>query len=121
VLAALVVLLGALALLKRGLRELALPRDPARRARQRVRAFAADQGFELGRALTPREFASALEGRFGVDAAPFGAALERAAYGLPGARDETALAAETAGLLRALRSSLGPVRRLRGALSLRTS
>jgi uncharacterized protein (DUF58 family)/transglutaminase-like putative cysteine protease len=121
VLAALVVLLGALALLKRVLRELALPRDPARRARQRVRAFAADQGFELGRALTPREFASALEGRFGVDAAPFGAALERAAYGLPGAGDETALAAETADLLRALRRSLGPVRRLRGALSLRTS
>ena len=67
-LAAVVALLAALALLKRVLLELALPRDPARRARQRVRAFAADQGFQLGRALTPREFASALEGRFGVEA-----------------------------------------------------
>jgi len=119
-LAAVVALLAALALLKRVFLELALPRDPARRARQRVRAFAADQGFQLGRALTPREFASALEGRFGVEASTFGRALERSAYGAPGARDDAALAAETTGLVRALRSALGPRRRLRGALSLRS-
>jgi transglutaminase-like putative cysteine protease len=117
-LAAVAVLLAALALLKRAFLELALPRDTARRARQRVRAFAADQGLELGRALTPRELAAAVERRFGVDAAPFGRALERSAYGLPGAADDGALAAETAGLLRALRGALGPGRRLCGALGL---
>jgi transglutaminase-like putative cysteine protease len=118
VLAAVAALLAALALLKRVLLELALPRDPARRARQRVRAFASDQGFELGRALTPREFAAALQGRFGVEAASFGQALERSAYGLPGAGDDAALAAETTRLLRALRSALGPRCRLRGVFSL---
>ena len=40
-------------------------------------------------------------GRFGVPGDGFAAALERAAYA-PGARDDAALAAETAGLLRAL-------------------
>ena len=85
-----------------------------------MRAFAADQGFQLGRALTPREFASALEGRFGVEASTFGRALERSAYGVPGARDDAALAAETTGLVRALRSALGPRRRLRGVLSRRS-
>jgi hypothetical protein len=82
-----------------------------------VTSFAADQGVDLSPALTPRELAQALEDRFAVDAGAFATALEYAAYGLPGTRDGGALARETTGLVRALRRSLGPARRLRGALS----
>jgi transglutaminase-like putative cysteine protease len=116
-LAALAGLLAALAVGKRALLRLALPHDPARAARQRVRAFAADQGVELAPSLTPRELAAALEHRFGVRADAFARALERAAYGVPGSRD-AGLAAETAALLRTLRATLGRTRRLRGAFAL---
>ena len=81
--------------------------------------FAADQGVELGSALTPRELARALERQFGVDGGAFATALERAAYGPPGAGDEAGLEQETARLLRALRASLGRARRLRGVFSAR--
>jgi transglutaminase-like putative cysteine protease len=108
----------AVALLaKRVLLRIRRPADPARAARERVRTFAADQGVELAPALTPRELGAAIERGFGVPADGFAAALERAAYA-PGARDDPALAAATAGLLDALRRSLGRTRRLRGALSL---
>jgi hypothetical protein len=116
-LAAVAALLAALVLGKRALLRLALPREPARRARQQVRAFAADQGVALGSALTPRELARVIERRFGVGAESFADALERSAYGRPSARDDAALASETSGLLRALRSALGRRRRLRGVLS----
>jgi transglutaminase-like putative cysteine protease len=119
--AALVALLAALAVLKRALLRLALPRDPARRSRQRVRAFAADQGVELGPALTPRELGRAVECRFGVEAGSFAAALERSAYAPLRERDDAALGAETERLLRALRAAVGRTRRLRGLFSLRRS
>jgi hypothetical protein len=115
-LAALLAVLAALVLGKRALLQLALPRDPARRARQQVRAFAADQGVLLGPALTPRELAGALERRFGVGAGSFAGALERSAYGPPSARDDAALASATSGLLRSLRAAVGRRRRLRGLL-----
>jgi transglutaminase-like putative cysteine protease len=115
--AALAAVLTALILGKRALLRLALPRDPARAARQRVRAFAADQGVELAPALTPRELAAALERRFDVRAEGFAAALERSAYGAPASRDDAGLAAETAALLGALGSTLGLLSRLRGAFS----
>jgi transglutaminase-like putative cysteine protease/uncharacterized protein (DUF58 family) len=117
-LASLAGLLAALTLAKRALLRLALPHDSPRAARQRVRAFAADQGVELAPALTPRELAAALEHRFGVRADAFAGALERCAYAPPGSRDDAGLAAETAGLLRALRTALGRARRLRGAFSI---
>jgi hypothetical protein len=116
-LAVVVALLAALVLAKRALLRLALPRDAARAARQRVRTFTADQGLELAPSLTPRELAAALEGRFGVQAEGFAEALERAAYAAPDAQDEAALAVETDGLLRALRAALGRPRRVRGAFS----
>jgi transglutaminase-like putative cysteine protease len=115
-LAFLVVLVAALVGLERALLQVVLPRDPARRARMRVRAFAADQGLALNPALTPREFAAAVEGRFAVEAGSFRAALERSAYA-PGAGDEAGLAAATDGLLRAVRGSLSRTSRLRGLLS----
>jgi Transglutaminase-like superfamily len=118
--AVLVALLAAMLALKRVLVRLALPRDPARRARGRVRAFAADQDVELEPSLTPRELAAVVERRFGVAAGPFALALERFAYGRPGSEDDAALAAETGRLLRALRSALGRTHRLRGAVSPRS-
>jgi transglutaminase-like putative cysteine protease len=113
-------LLAALALLKRALLQFALSRDPARRARQRVRAFAADQGVELSSALTPREFAAAFGRGFAVEAAPFASALERSAYAPPSARNAETLSDETDGLLREVRAALGRRRRLRGLLSPRS-
>jgi len=103
---------------KRALRRAALPPDAAGAARERVRAFAADQGLELAPALTPRELGAAVEQRFGIEAEAFARALERAAYAAPRERDEPALASATEGLLRALRGALGRARRLRGAFSL---
>jgi transglutaminase-like putative cysteine protease len=96
--------LAGMLLGKRALLRHALPRDPASAARERVRAFAADQGLELEPALTPRELAAALERRFDAYA--------------PGRADAGALAAETSDLLSALRRSLGRARRARGAVSL---
>ena len=120
-LAAVVALLAALRRsLKRVLLRLALPRDPARGARQRVRAFAADQGVELAPcAHAARVRAPPLERRFGVEAAAFAAALERSAYAAPGAgddagaggRDRPACCARCA-------ARSGRARRLRGAFSL---
>ncbi len=107
----------ALLLAKRALLRRALPRDPVRAARERVRVFAADQGLDLAPALTPRELGRALERRFGVGAQAFAGALEHAAYAAPGVRDDAALTAATDGLLRALRRSLGRARRVRGAFS----
>jgi hypothetical protein len=74
VLVSLAALLTTLTLGKRALLRLALPRDAAPAARQRVEAYAADQGVELAPALTPRELAGALERRFGsrADAFPAG-------------------------------------------------
>jgi uncharacterized protein (DUF58 family)/transglutaminase-like putative cysteine protease len=117
VLGAAAALFAALVLLKRVLLRLSLPRDPVRRARGKVRAFAADQDVELGPALTPRELAGAVERRFGVGTEAFAAALERSAYGRPGGRDDVALTHETNGLLRALRRAIGRRRRLRGLFS----
>jgi hypothetical protein len=85
-----------------------------------VRAFSADQDLDLAPSLTPRELAAVVEQRFGVAAGSFARALERTAYGRPSARDDDALADETAGLLRALRRAIGWPRRLRGALSPRS-
>ena len=119
-LAGIAALLAALALLKRSLIGLSLPREPAGAARRRVGAFAADQGIELSPALTPRELGAVLGERFGVDASAFAAALERSAYAAPAAETAALLSAETTGLLRALRTALGPLRRLRGAFSLRS-
>jgi hypothetical protein len=106
-------------LAKRALARRARPADPARAARWRISSFAADQGIDLAPALTPRELGAALDRHFGVDGSAFAGALERAAYGRPGAHDERALEHETALVLRALRAALGRPRRLRGALSLR--
>lgn len=114
-----VLLIAGLLLAKRSLLHLALPRAPALAARLRVGAYAADQGLELGAALTPRELAGALERRFGVAGGAFASALERSAYAAPDGDAGAGLEQETAGLLRALRSSLGLPRRLRGAFSLR--
>ena len=119
-LAVLAALLAALALLKRGLLGLSLPRDPAGAARRRVGAFAADQGIDLSPALTPREVGAVLAERFGVEAGGFAAALERSAYAAPAAENAALLSAETNALLRALRTALGPLRRLRGAFSMRS-
>jgi uncharacterized protein (DUF58 family)/transglutaminase-like putative cysteine protease len=121
--AAALALLGFLAvaalLVQRALARRARPADPACAARWRISSYAADQGIELAPALTPRELGAALERHFGVDGGAFAGALERAAYGRPGARDDRALEHETALVLRALRAALGRPRRLRGALSLR--
>lgn len=111
---------AGLLLAKRAFLRRLLPRDPAGAARHRVRSFAADQGLELNPALTPRELAVALEDRFGVSAERFAAALERSAYGPPGARDAPDLTAETDRLLSALRGSLGRAPRLLGAFSPRS-
>jgi transglutaminase-like putative cysteine protease len=118
--AALIVLIAGLVFLKRALLAVALPRESARRARQRVRAFAADQGVELSSALTPREFAGAVGERFAVESGPFASALERSAYASPAERDDAGLSAETDGLLSALRTALGRTRRVRGLLRLRS-
>ena len=116
-LALLAVLAAACLLVKRVLLRLSLPADPARAARRRVTAFAADQGVELSAALTPRELGGLLQRRFGVDCGGFASALEGAAYGVPDGQRGHALERETAQLLRALRTSLGRARRLRGAVS----
>jgi len=113
-------LLAALMFVKWALLRLALGRDPARAARRRVTAFAADQGVELPPALTPRELADVLAERFGVQADAFAAALERSAYAPPDAGSAAALRAETSALLCALRSALKPASRLRGAFSARS-
>jgi uncharacterized protein (DUF58 family)/transglutaminase-like putative cysteine protease len=112
-------LLAALIGLERALLRLALPREPARAARGRVEAFAADQRVELSRALTPRELGAVLAERFGVEADRFAAALERSAYAAPAPESPSVLATETAALLRALRAEVGPAHRLRGVFSLK--
>jgi hypothetical protein len=119
ILAVLVGIPAGLLLAKRSLLRRLLPRDQACAARGRVLSFAADQGLELGAALTPRELGTALEQRFGVPAEGFASALERSAYAAPGAGD-SGLAAETDRLLDALRAVLGRARRLRGAFSPRS-
>ena len=115
----LVLVVAALLLAKRALLRIARRGEPALAARLRIGAYAADQGLQLGEALTPRELAVALERRFGVAGGGFASALERSAYAAPGSGGDAALERETAGLLRSLRGSLGPARRLRGAFSLR--
>ncbi len=115
----LALILAAAVVAKRVFVRLALPGDAASAARVRVGAFVADQGAELGPSLTPREFAGALERRFGVPAEGFASALERLAYAAPEANGRAGLERETAGLLAALRASLGRRRRLRGAFALR--
>ena len=115
----LVALLALAAVLaKRVLLRFALPGDPAGAAHRRVSQFAADQGVELAPALTPRELAGELDRQFGVDAGVFATALERAAYAAPGVGDDAGLERETVRLLRALRTSAGRARRLRGVFSL---
>jgi protein-glutamine gamma-glutamyltransferase len=115
--AALTAFAAALLLLKRAILQVALPRDPAARARRRVSAFLADQGWELGPALTPRELAATIGRRYSVEASGFAAALERAAYAPAAPGDAARLARQTDALLRDLRRALGRARRLRGLVS----
>ena len=81
--------------------------EPALAARLRIGAYAADQGLQPAKALTPRELAAALERRFGVGGRRFrerarAVGLRRAGHGrrAPRARDGRA-AARAAGVARA--------------------
>ena len=100
--------------------ELALPRDPARRARQRVRAFAADQGVELGsRPHAARARAAPSSGASASEAATFADALERSAYGGRRARGTTPRSRpRRAGCCARCAPRWDARRRLRGVLSL---
>jgi transglutaminase-like putative cysteine protease len=119
-------LVALLALIKLGVRQARfLRRDPRRRAaalRAELVGFLADQRVDVGPGTTLKDLATVVAARFGVSAERFAAAAERARFGpaagaprsLRRARGELRL------LERALRNRLGPLRRARGLLSLRS-
>jgi hypothetical protein len=84
--------------------------------------FLADQGIALRSSAAPLELAAELRARLAVDAEPFATAFAAARFGPPAQADAAASRArrELAGLRTQLRSSLGPLRRVRGLVSLRS-
>jgi transglutaminase-like putative cysteine protease len=93
-------------------------RGVARACRSELVAWVADQRVVLPAAATLAELVPVVEERFGVDARPFAAAASAAAYARDG--DAERARRELRTLLRALRRTLSPTSRLRGALSLRS-
>ena len=93
-------------------------REVATIARHDLESFLADQGDPLGAELTLEELGNHVSRRYGVDASPFAGALTLARFGDPTVVPAAADVArdEHGRLMRALRGSIGPARRLRGAL-----
>jgi len=118
-------LLLGLALLKSGARwRRARSDDPRRRAaaaRAELAAFIRDQGSQVPPSASVHQLSLELRAR-GVGADAFAAAFARARYGPPGsaavAADETRK--ELARILSLLRTRLGPGRRIRGFLTVRS-
>jgi transglutaminase-like putative cysteine protease len=123
VLAGTIALLAAVKAVRRHLRY-ATP-DPRRQAaacRDDLRDFLADQGIVLPASAAPGELAALLRSALEVDAEPFAAALAEARFGPP---EEAATAVarartELARLRDQIRNRLGPARRARGLVSLRS-
>jgi transglutaminase-like putative cysteine protease len=118
--------LAAIALVKTALRRSRyLHSDPRRIAaacRRELADVLRDQGLDVPPSATAGELAALVEGWCGVDATAFAAAVEQARFGPPGRAGEAAVAARTdlRRLKRSLRRAVGPLRRLRGLVSLRS-
>jgi hypothetical protein len=98
------------------------PRALAAAYRRDLVGFLVDQGHEVPASATVRDLGELVERRFGVNSAPFVAALTAARYGPP--REARARVSSARSELRRLRRrmsrDLGVVQRVRGALSLRS-
>jgi Transglutaminase-like superfamily/TgpA N-terminal domain len=117
---------AAVVLLKEGRRRLRFaardPRALASAYRRDLVGYLADQGYEIPASATARELGELVERRYGVKPEPFVAALADARYGPPGtarARSRAARA-ELRRLRGRLSRQLGLVRRVRGAVSVRS-
>jgi protein-glutamine gamma-glutamyltransferase len=117
---------AAVVLLKEARRRLRFaardPRALASAYRRDLVGYLADQGYEIPPSATARELGELVQRRYGVDPARFVAALADARYGPP--RPARARARAAGAELRRLRGrmsrQLGLVRRIRGAVSIRS-
>ncbi len=98
------------------------PRRLAAACRADLVDFLADQGIALRSSTAPLELAAELRTSLAVDAEPFASAFAAARFGPPAQADAAASHArrELARLRAQIRSSLGPLRRARGLVSLRS-
>jgi transglutaminase-like putative cysteine protease len=98
------------------------PRELAGAIRRDLVGYMLDQGVEVPSSATPKELGRLAERRFGVNAAPFAAALATARYGPPASSRTAVRAARTElrRLRKRLRTQLGAGERIRGALRLRS-
>ncbi|MHB8641908.1 MAG: transglutaminase-like domain-containing protein [Gaiellaceae bacterium] len=98
------------------------PRQLAAACRAELADFLADQRVPLGASAAPHELAVMLRRQLEVDARPFAAAFAAARFGPPAQAPSAVLRAkrELAALRSQIRSRVGPLRRARGFISLRS-
>ena len=117
---------GAIGLVKWASRRVRyVSRDPRVRAtasRRELEGFLRDQGFSIGPGATLETLRESVFRELGAESRAFVEAVGRARFGPPSSRRQSAAAARTElrSLLRAVRGSLSPWRRLRGFVSLRS-
>jgi hypothetical protein len=98
------------------------PRRVAAACRAELRDFLADQGVPVAASAGPQDIVRELRDRLEVDAEPFARALAAARFGLPSDAHAAAEQAkrELATLRTQIRTRVGPLRRMRGLVSLRS-
>jgi len=97
------------------------PRRQAAAAQAELVGYVRDQGLDVGRASTLTDLRTAVAASYGVRLDAFALAVGRARFGgTAGPADARRARTELARSRRALRRRLGPWRRLRGSVSLRS-